>query len=304
MIYFRFIYLLFFCFSLSYPFSGQAIELSVEGRLANLKARSRSHENDVAQLLAQPSIPKTDFNLPKSTVSSPPPAPIVSPPSYKPVLEPASEESEFVREVQPQESVVETKAKEEKLQTSTQNTDIEQAYKELYTPKVPNRLEGYYFGPILGLIFPKDGAVRNGMSKEDYASDSGLILGVQIGKDFGGVRAEVEYAYNSFDAVGVKTGSLSASIHNFFTRLILEKELGERFDFRSGLGMGIGIVGVDGSTKYKGTGFAYDFILGAGYRLSDNVGLQIDYRYYLSAANDDYDHIKSHIWLLSAGIDL
>ena len=55
---------------------------------------------------------------------------------------------------------------------------------------------------------------------------------------------------------------------------------------------------------YSGTGFAYDFLLGTSYRLSDNWSLQADYRYYLTAAHDNYDHVKSHLWLLSASLDL
>ena len=56
--------------------------------------------------------------------------------------------------------------------------------------------------------------------------------------------------------------SLSASIHNFFSRLILEKEIGDRFDIRVGLGMGIGIVTLKITADYSGTGFAYDFLVG------------------------------------------
>jgi hypothetical protein len=73
---------------------------------------------------------------------------------------------------------------------------------------------------------------------------------------------------------------------------------------RTGLGMGMGIVDLEGSTDYQGTGFAYDFLLGAGYRLSHDLSLQIDYRYYLTSASEDFDHVKSHMLLLSAHMDL
>lgn len=305
MIFLRFIILSLFCFSPLISLSGQSSELSVEGRLANLKARSRSHENEVAQLLSQPSIPKTDFSLPESRIPAPPVEQIAPPrPSYIPVPEPVSPTPGIVREVQSSSLPLASNKNEEGTTIADGSNDIEQAYKELYTPKVPNRMEGYYFGPILGLVLSKDGAVRKGTIKNDYNSDSGFLSGVQVGKDFGDVRAEVEYAYISFEASTPGQGSLSASIHNFFARLILEKELGERFDLRAGIGMGVGIVCLEDSSDYNGAGFAYDFILGAGYRLADNLSLQFDYRYYLTAANDDYDHMKSHIWLLSAGLDL
>jgi opacity protein-like surface antigen len=306
MIFLRLIVLSLFCSSPLITLWGQSNDLSVEGRLANLKARSRSHENEVAQLLSQPSIPKTDFSLPESRVPAPPVEQIASPrPSYIPVPEPVSPSPGIVREVQVSSLNSNSDTEEKASVAADGSKDIEQAYIELYTPKVPNRMEGYYFGPILGLVSPQDGAVRKETAKQPYYNpDFGFLLGVQIGKDFGDVRAEVEYAYISFDASTSNSGSLSASIHNFFSRLILEKELGERFDLRAGLGMGIGIVGLEDSADYNGAGFAYDFVLGAGYRLADNISLQLDYRYYLTAANDDYDHLKGHIWLLSAGIDL
>ena len=134
--------------------------------------------------------------------------------------------------------------------------------------------------------------------KKMYDADSGYFIGLQVGKDFGGIRVEAEYSYHSFDA-STATSSLSASIHNFFSRLILEKELGDRFDLRAGLGMGMGIVRLEVTADYSGTGFAYDFLLGGAYRLAENWSLQADYRYYLTAAHDHYDHIKSHLWVLS-----
>ena len=111
-----------------------------------------------------------------------------------------------------------------------------------------------------------------------------------------------DYSYQNFDASG--DYSLSASIHSFLGRLILEKEFGDQFDFRLGLGMGVGMVNIDSTTEISGTGFAYDFLVGCSYRLLDHLSLQLDYRYYLSAANDEFDHMKSHIWLFSVGFDL
>ena len=84
----------------------------------------------------------------------------------------------------------------------------------------------------------------------------------------------------------------------------MEKELGDRFDLRTGLGMGIGIVGLEDSSEYSGTGFAYDFLFGGAYRLAENWSIQVDYHYYLTAAHDQYDHVKSHLWTFSANLDI
>ena len=85
---------------------------------------------------------------------------------------------------------------------------------------------------------------------------------------------------------------------------MLEHEVGDRFDLRTGLGMGIGFLNFEHGQDYGGTSFAYDFMVGMGYRVAENWSLQVDYRYFLTAANDEYDRLKSHMILLSADFDL
>jgi len=288
--------------------SGQNQGQSIAERLAELKARSNVHENQVSQLLAERPLGRTDFTIPNNEavpVLPPPP-----PPSIVPAV-PEARRVEQQDEVIPVPIEPATLAEANDQNNSTESKeDLDEAYAKLYEPDIPSRLEGYYFGPILGLVFPQDGAIRTLTStspatyaKEMYDSDSGYFIGLQAGKDFGRVRVEAEYSYHSFDAA-TASSSLSASIHNFFSRLILEKEIGDRFDIRVGLGMGIGIVTLEDSADYSGTGFAYDFLLGGAYRLAENWSLQVDYHYYLTAAHDHYDHIKSHLWTVSASLDI
>jgi len=288
--------------------TGQIQGQSIAERLAELKARSNVHENQVSQLLAERPLGRTDFTIPNNEavpVLPPPP-----PPSIVPVVPEArrvEQQDEIIPD--PLESATPTEANDQNNSTESKE-DLDEAYAKLYEPEIPSRLEGYYFGPILGLVFPQDGAIRTSdpfipgtYTKEIYGSDSGYFIGLQAGKDFGRVRVEAEYSYHSFDAA-TSSSSLSASIHNFFSRLILEKEIGDRFDIRAGLGMGIGIVTLEDTADYSGTGFAYDFLLGGAYRLAENWSLQVDYHYYLTAAHDHYDHIKSHLWTVSASLDI
>lgn len=289
--------------------SGQNQGQSIAERLAELKARSNVHENQVSQLLAERPLGRTDFTIPNNEavpVLPPPP-----PPSIVPAV-PEALRVEQQNEVIPVPIEPATLAEANDQNNSTESKeDLDEAYAKLYEPEIPSRLEGYYFGPILGLVFPQDGAIRTLIpstspatyTKEMYDSDSGYFIGLQAGKDFGRVRVEAEYSYHSFDAA-TASSSLSASIHNFFSRLILEKEIGDRFDIRAGLGMGIGIVTLEDTADYSGTGFAYDFLLGGAYRLAENWSLQVDYHYYLTAAHDHYDHIKSHLWTISASLDI
>lgn len=288
---------------------GRQIEPPLGDRIANLKARAEKHEGLVANLLAKPSIPKTNFELPFSQAIRKESSPALQNPQtpFIPVPEYVEGESDLVREIpSPQSADHQTDQGSKELVSgeSPGEADLEKAYEELYATKTYRRVNGYYFGPILGLALPQDGAIRtrvnNSLTRTPYSSDTGLMMGLQVGKDFGGVRTEFEYSYLNFNA----SNGLSASLHNFLGRIILEKEVGERFDFRVGLGMGIGIVGMDAIQDISGTGFTYDFLLGTGYRLSENLSLHVDYRYYLTAAHDHYDHIKSHVWLISAGFDI
>ena len=88
------------------------------------------------------------------------------------------------------------------------------------------------------------------------------------------------------------------------TRLLLEKEIGDLIDLRAGLGMGIGFISIEDNQDYSGESFVYDFGVGASYRLRENMNLSLDYRYFLSEAEDQYDRLKGHIFTASANFDL
>jgi opacity protein-like surface antigen len=84
----------------------------------------------------------------------------------------------------------------------------------------------------------------------------------------------------------------------------LEKEIGDLIDLRAGLGMGVGFISLESDSDYSGESFIYDFGIGASYRFRENVSLALDYRFFLSAAEDIYDRINSHIFTASAQFDL
>ncbi|MBN37424.1 MAG: hypothetical protein CMI29_03070 [Opitutae bacterium] len=311
--------------SASWAFAQPALseQESRRERLADLLARVSVHEAQVTRLLSKNPVPRTNFNLPPPVPNVPtsepvpsvpalpvaPEAPYVPPPQFN---EPA--DGELVKEVPAPPSLDDLVADPNQIEASGSDTnssgesgeDLDDAYAKLYDSEVPSRNRGYYFGPLLGFIFPDDIATRtpNGAAGEyettSYESDSGYLIGLQGGKDFGTIRLEGEYAYNSFDA----SLGMQASVHNFFSRIILEKELGDRFDLRTGLGMGLSFVNLEKGAEFSGIGFAYDFLLGVAYRVADNWSLQVDYRYFLTAANDEYDRIQSHLWLFSASVDL
>ena len=189
----------------------------------------------------------------------------------------------------------------------SQSIDPPQAptYEELYTPKVPQRRVGYYFGPFLGCVFPDDSAVRDAIdSKVSYDSQSGVTGGLRIGNDFGTARIEGEYAYLTHKIKSI-SGNGRSSLHNLQSRLILEKSLGERADIRGGIGLGLGFVNKELNSKdYDGVGFSYDFLLGWSFRVMNNWSINMDYRHYLTAAHENYDRLQGHVVELSAAFDL
>ena len=305
------------CCAFGQPFSNPS-SLRAE-KLADLMARVSAHEAQITQLLSKGPVPRTNFDLPPPVKRRVPPVPAPRPPPFIPVPDmPDNVEGAAVKEVpapppsvddlvsDPSESVKGNASDSSSDGNSSEggDEDLDEAYAKLYDSDVPSRNTGYYFGPVLGLIFPANVATRSltdsGSTTNSYESESGYLIGLQGGKDFGKIRLEGEYSYNSFDA----SAGLKASVHNFFSRLILEKEIGARFDLRTGLGMGVGFVTLEKGDEFSGIGFSYDFLLGASYRMDENWGLQVDYRYFLTAANDEYDRVKSHVWVVSASLDL
>ena len=302
----------FSCFSLFLQSSLFAVSNpdALAQRLADIKSRSNDHENRIANLLSKPAVRTSNFELPsvynslepnKSLPETGSEIPYIPMPDYNDVssVEPNSSVNEPVGEAPEYKDPNPTYGSSSDY---VGKEDLDRAYAELYESELPSRREGYYFGPLIGIAIPDDGATRTASSYDTYDSSNGYLLGVQLGKDYGSVRAEAEYAYTNFDA----TGGLGISSHSFMARIVVEKEMGDLVDLRAGLGMGIGFVGIDGASSgdTSDLGFAYDFLLGMGYNLGENWSLCFDYRYYLTAANERYDRIKSHGLVLSANFDL
>jgi hypothetical protein len=99
----RFIFLLAFFFFLLGPLFnllGQQADPSLIGRIADLKVRAQDHESQVANLLAKPSIPRTNFELPFSKVVEIENLPASQIP-FIPVPEYVDGDSDLVREIPP-----------------------------------------------------------------------------------------------------------------------------------------------------------------------------------------------------------
>ncbi len=172
------------------------------------------------------------------------------------------------------------------------STNVADAYRSLYESKSPERRLGYYFGPFIGAVFPDDLAVNGNVNQ----SDNGPLFGLRVGRDFGAIRVEGEYSYIFYD---LNQGG-DVSLHNFFSRFILENAVGDRADFRAGIGLGLTSLGVASEHEIC---FAYDFLLGWSYRISNFWGLSLDYRHFLSASSQTFSRVQGHVLEASANFD-
>ena len=284
--------------------------------VSSLKLKSAAHEKEVAKLLSSTDLQPTNFVVPTSELTQPaltpvnaqpevPPAPYLPVPDYYEVVEltdTPDSQSSVVQNQNPADRVV----VDSEVGLDLNNTDSPSNDDTVPVPKIIfERHDGYYFGPSFGFTLPDDGAVRDagGIGPIPYEADAGYFLGLQMGKDFGTVRLEVEYSHQGYDAQGLSQ-DFEVGIHGFSTRLLLEKEIGDLLDLRAGLGLGVGFISLEGDSDYSGESFIYDFGVGASYRFRENVSLALDYRFFLSAAEDRYDRINSHIFSASAQFDL
>ena len=291
-------------FSLSYAESSSALESKFE----DIMARSSSHSLLVNSLLAKPPVKKRNLNLPVFS-SSPPDAsesdtqmvdvPYIPVPEFDDGIETyrPNYEAEAFDDTATSSPPTALRMESNPIQSTMEETIIKDSYDELYEEDFEQRGTGYYFGPLVGIFLPEDGALRGG-TVTPYEAETGYLLGLNFGRDFGSISVEGEYTYYGADG----SNGISLGVNNLFARIILEKELGDTIDIRSGLGMGLGFISIEGGGfgEPSDVGFAYDILVGLGYNFSESLALNFEYKYYLTAANDEYDRISGHCIQLSA----
>ncbi len=194
-------------------------------------------------------------------------------------------------------------------QSQTSDTSTPTPASQWGKPEIPLRNDGYYLGIVGGNVLPLDGAVRwkqsppaSGMASVPMQFDKGYLAGVLLGRDFGFIRVEGEHNAIHYDQ---KNGTGSAGIHPVLFRCIFEKEVGTRVDLRAGVGAGITLAKLnDGSNSYRDGSFCYDFLLGIGTRFNKTLSMNFDYRYFLTAASDHYEQLRSNLLTASLQFDL
>ncbi len=261
---------------------------SLENRAQSLSERLNAHEALLAEILSRPD-PINPSPRPARPI---PPQPV--PPAPQPI-ETAPKPGNIPGGRLPA-------PRYDQSQDSDTSTPIPAS--QWGKPDIPLRNDGYYLGLVGGNVLPLDGAVRwnHGMGGASMQFENGYLAGVLLGRDFGFIRVEAEHDAIHYDQ---KNGTGSAEVHPVLLRCIFEKEMGNRIDLRAGIGAGITLAQLNYAGKvFGGVSFCYDFLLGTGIRLNKSLALNLDYRYFLTAASDDYQRLQSNLLIASLQFDL
>ena len=260
-------------------------------------SRLNAHEALVASLLAEAdrASSTTPHLTPPVPPAPPPPAP--SPPVPAPS---ASPPRNLLPPLYPEATAPPPPPREEDVpRTLSQG------------PKATLRSQGYYVGVGAGMVSPVAGGIRwetsPGATPRRFhelplSFSNGYQTGILLGRDFGNLRVETSADVLVYDESG---GSGAARVYPFLARVIWDKPLNDRLDLRAGLASGATLAKIDYDGKsFGGAAFAYDFLLGAGVRLTEGIALNLDYRYFLTAASDGFRRLQAHLFGAQLQFDL
>lgn len=159
---------------------------------------------------------------------------------------------------------------------------------------------GYEYRDPSGSVGDNAAAATNNNATGKWKDESGYTVGGAVGYNFAGfgvpVRAEAEYLYHDqfkYSATNSTTGAFSSKIdiHTVFANFYYDFKTGTAFTPYVGAGLGVAWInqkvastftGWTGSTSdgsYDTTNFAWNVGAGVGYSLTDNVILDLGYRY-------------------------
>lgn len=143
-------------------------------------------------------------------------------------------------------------------------------------------------------------ATNNNATNHSWKNDSGYAIGGAVGYNFAGmglpVRAEAEYLYHDqfkYSATNSTTGAFSSKIdiHTVFANFYYDIKTSTAFTPYVGAGLGVAWINQKVASTFTGwtptshdgnydtTNFAWNVGAGVGYSVTDNVVLDLGYRY-------------------------
>ncbi|MBM3582627.1 MAG: OmpA family protein [Alphaproteobacteria bacterium] len=160
--------------------------------------------------------------------------------------------------------------------------------------------KGAYVGIGVGPNWTRDSDITGNAINNTADFDTGIAAALSAGWAYGnGVRSEIEIGHrrNDVDSItGVTNGTGHARAWSGMLNVLYD--FNTNSPFTPYIGGGIGMARVDGKGSAVGTtsvndsenAFAYQGIVGVGYRLNENATLFTDYRYF---ATRDLDYITA-----------
>ena len=163
---------------------------------------------------------------------------------------------------------------------------------------------GAYFAGNVGMVSVSDAAVTDseatalGLSNVEISFDNGVGLSLAAGSSVSDVvRLEGEFSYrkNDMDTISASMGGASATlpINGEIESMALMGNIFADINTSSAitpfLGLGIGFSKLDAEIEGDSeddTVFAYQFILGAGFKVNDSTAIDLSYRYFATADPD------------------
>ena len=152
--------------------------------------------------------------------------------------------------------------------------------------------------------------INVGVSDLKAETDAGFILSAAVGRRTGAFRMEAEAFYGRADyalqgtvaAFGVTVSGISVEETATFTGVMLNGwfDLVQESELNPYLGGGLGSIWIDDGNESDDEGPAWQIGAGVAWKMSENIALDIGYRYLRSAFKPDFgggikfDALQSH----------
>ena len=154
----------------------------------------------------------------------------------------------------------------------------------LLTQAANAQTQGFYVGAEGGLNWMTNFNANTNLLAAPVIGvtpQTGWAVGGVIGYDFVGPRVELEAVYRNNQtnvnipntALGNQVGQLAFMVNGLYDFMADSR-------ITPYVGAGIGIAFVDGNSPLGSTTFAYQGIIGVGYKATDNLRINLDGRYY------------------------
>lgn len=143
---------------------------------------------------------------------------------------------------------------------------------------------------------------RNPGGTGDLEFDNGYGVTGAIGRYFHDVRIELELSYRAQDLDNFNNVGLAGDMNytNLMINMVYEVPLGRYFYFYSGAGIGASWVTLDIGTDDEDTAvFAYQFMTGLGYNLTERLSLYFGYRFFRTM-DTDFSNLNGANWDIEA----